>query len=147
MREAVKNSGHRRENHATEEAKRKITKKEFQTSEARKRRRNNSKNNRREKYLVLNHWRWLHFSADGNSASRRFFSNLHSANWSRRGEKFSHQRKRLVVVDGDRKRQKLPTPERRQNNSDWGKTGEFIRKSREASRPPSGVRARWNLRD
>ena len=51
------------------------------------------KNNRREKYLVLNHWRWFHFSADGNSASRRFFSNLYRANWSRQSEKFSHRGK------------------------------------------------------
>ena len=121
MREAVKNSGHRKENHATEEAKRKITTKEFQTREARKQKGNNSKNNRREKYLVLNHWRWFHFSVDGNSASLQFFSSsaISTGPTGAGGARsLAIEEKGWCRLTVTQNAKKLPTPERRQNNSD-----------------------------
>ena len=45
-----------------------------------------------------------------------------------------------MPVDGVPQRQKLPTPERRQNDNDQGKTREFKDRAREASCPPPGIK-------
>ena len=54
---------------------------------------------------------------------------------------------RLVPVDGGLQRQKLPSPERGQNDNDLGKTREFNQRDGKASYLPRRRRARWNLKD
>ena len=54
---------------------------------------------------------------------------------------------RLVPVDGRLQRQKLPSPERGQNDNDRGKTREFKQRDGKASYLPRRRRARRNLKD